>query len=71
MVFILCCVSLGSTAFIANANANPNASEQKASNTIMLWPKDSASQGSKGLGSPKPDRGDGHMRLTDITRPSF
>ena len=37
----------------------------------MLWPKDAASQGTKGMGSPKPDRGDGHIRLTNVTTPSL
>lgn len=65
MVFILCCVSLWSIARIANAD------EEKASNTVMLWPKDEAGQGFEGMGTPKPDRGDGHIRLTDITTPSM
>jgi len=65
VVFILCCVSLWSTASLANAG------EEKASNTIMLWPKDAAGQGTEGMGTPKPDRGDGHIRLTDITKPSL
>ena len=64
VVFILCCVSLWSTASLANAN------EEKASNTIMLWPKDVASQDRTGMGTPRPDRGDGHIRLTDVTKPS-
>ena len=37
----------------------------------MLWPKDAASQDKKAMGTPKPDRGDGHTRLTDITQPSM
>jgi len=37
----------------------------------MLWPKDEVSQDSTGMGTPKPDRGDGHIRLTDVTRPSM
>ena len=65
MVFILCWISFWSTAVIANAN------EEKASNIIMLWPEDAASQGTKGMGTPKPDRGDGLIRLTDITTPSL
>ena len=65
MAFILCCISFWSTAVIANEN------EERASNIIKLWPKDAASQGTKGMGSPKPDRGDGHIRLTDITKPSL
>ena len=65
MVFILCGISLGSTAVIANAD------EEKPTDIILLWPKDAASQGSKGMGSPKPDRGDGHIRLTNVTKPSL
>ena len=65
IVFILCCVSLWSTASLANA------SEEKATNTIVLWPKDAAGQGAEGMGTPKPDRGDGHIRLTDVTTPSL
>jgi acetyl esterase/lipase len=37
----------------------------------MLWPKDEVSQDRTGMGTPKPDRGDGHIRLTDVTRPSM
>ncbi len=65
LVFILCCVSFWSTASLANAG------EEKASNTIMLWPKDAASQDKEGMGTPKPDRADGHIGLTDVTRPSL
>jgi acetyl esterase/lipase len=65
IVFILCGIFLGSTAVIANAD------EEKATNTIMLWPKDAAGQGTEGMGTPKPDRGDGHIRLTDVTKPSL
>ena len=65
MIFTLCCISFWSTAVIANAN------EEKASDIIMLWPKDVASQDKEGMGTPKPDRGDGHIRLTDITTPSL
>eukprot|EP01047_Picozoa_sp_COSAG01_P019403 COSAG01_NODE_1076_length_11838_cov_183.093194_8_plen_304_part_00 len=65
MVFILCGIFLGSIAVIANAD------EEKATNTIMLWPKDAAGQGTEGMGTPKPDRGDGHIRLTDVTKPSL
>ncbi|MDP7129842.1 MAG: alpha/beta hydrolase [Rhodospirillales bacterium] len=65
MVFILCCISFWSTAVIANAD------EEKATQIINLWPKDAAGQGTKGMGSPKPDRSDGHIRLTDITKPSL
>ena len=65
IVFILCGIAFWSAAVIANAN------EEKASNTIMLWPKDAAGQGTEGMGTPKPDRGDGHIRLTDVTKPSL
>jgi dienelactone hydrolase len=65
MVFILCCISFWSTAVIANAD------EEKATQIIKLWPKDAAGQGTEGMGTPKPDRGDGHIRLTDITKPSL
>tara|TARA_B100001939_G_scaffold322270_1_gene312631 strand:+ start:1983 stop:2756 length:774 start_codon:yes stop_codon:yes gene_type:complete len=37
----------------------------------MLWPKDGLSQDRTGMGTPKPDRGDGHIRLTDVTKPSM
>ena len=37
----------------------------------MLWPKDAAGQGAEGMGTPKLDRGDGHIRLTDVTVPSL
>lgn len=65
VAFILCGVYLWSTAGIAHAG------EEKASNTIMLWPKDASAQGTEGMGTPGPDRGDGHIRLTDITKPSM
>ena len=65
MVFFLCCISFWSTAVITNAY------EEKANQIIKLWPKDAASQGIEGMGTPKPDRGDGHIRLTDITTPSL
>ena len=65
LFFILSCITLWSTAVIANTN------EQRANNTIMLWPKDGASQDGTGMGTPKPDRGDGHIRLTDVTKPSM
>ena len=45
--------------------------EEKASEIVMLWPKDAASQDNEGMGTPKPDRGDGHIRLTDVTKPSL
>ena len=62
---ILCCVSFWGTVSLANAG------EETANNTMMLWPKDAAGQGAKGMGTPKPDRGDGHIRLTDVTTPSL
>jgi acetyl esterase/lipase len=65
LVFILCGIAFWDTAVIANAN------EEKASEIIKLWPKDVASQHNKGMGTPKLDRGDGHIRLTDITQPSL
>ena len=65
VAFILCSVSLLSTA------GNANAGEEKASEIIVLWPKDAASQDNEGMGTPKPDRGDGHIRLTDVTTPSL
>ncbi|MEC7400624.1 MAG: alpha/beta hydrolase, partial [Verrucomicrobiota bacterium] len=37
----------------------------------MLWPKDAASQDRTGMGTPRSDRGDGHIRLTDVTKPSI
>ena len=65
LFFILCGIAFWSTAVIANAN------EETATQIIKLWPKDAASQGSEGMGTPKPDRGDGHVRLTDVTTPSL
>ena len=65
MLIILCGITFWSTSIIANAN------EEKASNIIMLWPKDATSQDGQGMGTPKPHRGDGHIRLTDVTRPSM
>ena len=65
MILILCGISFWSTAVIANAN------EEKASEIIKLWPKDVASQNNEGMGTAKPDRGDGHIRITDITQPSL
>ena len=65
MVFVLCCISFWSTAVIANID------EQKASQIITLWPKDGTSLGGTGMGTPKPDRGDGYIRLTDVTKPSM
>ncbi len=37
----------------------------------MLWPKDASSEGTEGMGTPRLDRGDGHIRLTDVTKPSM
>jgi len=65
MLLIVCGTTFGSSAVIANAN------EEKAARIIKLWPKDEAREGTDGMGSPKPDRGDGHIRLTDITTPSL
>ena len=65
IVFILCCIAFGGTAALANAD------EEKASQIIKLWPKDVASQDNEGMGTPKPDQGDGHVRLTDVTQPSL
>ena len=65
LFFILSCITFGSTAVIANTN------EERASNIIMLWPKDASSEGTEGMGTPRPDRGDGHIRLTDVTKPSM
>ena len=67
LFIILCGITFGSSAVIANANAK----EEKASNIIMLWPKDGVSQDKTGMGTPRPDRGDGHIRLTDVTTPSL
>ena len=65
LFFILCCITFGSTAVIANTN------EERSTNIIILWPKDIAVQDGTGMGTPKPDRGDGHIRLTDVTTPSL
>jgi acetyl esterase/lipase len=65
MLFALCGISFLNTAVIASEK------EDKPSEIIMLWPKDAASQDKQGMGTPKPDRGDGHIRLTDITKPSM
>ena len=64
-VSIICGMSFCGAAVLANAN------EDKTSNIVRLWPKDAASQDTKGMGTPKPDRGDGHIRLTQITIPSM
>ena len=63
IVLILCGISFCSASVIANAD--------KPNSTIILWPRDAASQDTKGMGIPKPDRGDGHIRLTNITIPSM
>jgi acetyl esterase/lipase len=65
LVLVLCWISFWSTAVIANAD------EEKAAGVIMLWPKDAALKDGKGMGTPKPDRGDGHIRLTDVSTPSL
>ena len=65
LFIILCGITYGSTAVIANTN------QKDASSTIMLWPKDAPNQNRTGMGTPRPDRGDGHIRLTDVTRPSM
>ena len=65
IVFILFGIAFWGTAVIANAN------EGKAPQIIKLWPRDAASQGTEGMGTPKPDRGDGHIRVTDVTKPSL
>ena len=64
LFFILSCITFGSAAVIANIK------EERASNIIMLWPKDIGVQDGTGMGTPRPDRGDGHIRLTDVTKPS-
>ena len=65
LFIILCGITFWSTAVIANTN------EEKTSNVIMLWPKDVATQDGTGMGTPKPDRGDGHIRRTNVTKPSI
>jgi acetyl esterase/lipase len=65
LFIILCGITFGSTAVIANTN------QKDPSNVIMLWPKDAASQDRTGMGTPRPDRGDGHIRLTDVTKSSI
>ena len=63
--FLFCCLYL-------NATLIANSTEYKESDIIMLWPKDAASQDKRAMGTAKkPDRGDGHIRLTDITKPSM
>jgi len=65
LFIILCGITFWSTAGIGNTK------EEKASKIIMLWPKDGVSQDRTGMGTPKPDRGDGHIRLTDVTTPTL
>ena len=45
LFFILSCITFGSTAVIANIK------EERASNIIMLWPKDGVSQDKTGMGT--------------------
>ena len=47
MVYVLCCLSLWSTAVIASVE------EDKANEIMMVWPKDEASQDKEGYGNPK------------------
>ena len=63
MVSILCGISFWGTAIIASAE------ERYKGEIIKLWPKDVASQDSKGMGTMKPGRSEGSLRLTDITQP--
>ncbi len=63
MVSILCGIAFWGTAIIANAE------ERYKGEIIKLWPKDVASQDSKGMGTMKPGRSEGSLRLTDITQP--
>lgn len=65
IVFILCGIASWGAAVMANAD------EEKASQIIKLWPEDIASQDTEGMGTSKPDRGDGHIRLTDVAQPSL
>ena len=65
LFLILFVISFASTAVIANTN------QKDASKIIMLWPKDATSQDRTGMGTLRPDRGDGHIRLTDVTKPSM
>ena len=65
MVFIICGIAFWGAAVIAYADG------EKTNQIITLWPKDVSNQDTKGMGTPKPDRGDGHIRLTDITQPSL
>ena len=63
ILFTLCCISFWGTAIIASAE------ERYKGEIIKLWPKDVASQDSKGMGTMKPGRSEGSLRLTDITQP--
>ena len=45
-----------------------NANEERATSTIMLWPKDTANQDGTGMGTPKPDRG--AVSYTHLTLPT-
>lgn len=65
IALLSCGISLCGAAAVGNENVD------KINNTILLWPGDAATQNTKGMGTPKPDRGDGHIRLTNITKPSM
>ena len=65
IVLILCGIAFCGATVVANANVD------KTNNIILLWPRDAASQDTRGMGTPKPDRGDGHIHLTNITMPSM
>lgn len=62
MVSILCGIAFWSTAITASAE------ERYRGEIIKLWPKDVASQDTKGMGTMKPGQ-KGGLRLTDITQP--
>jgi len=62
IVSILCGVAFWGTAIIASAD------ERYKGEIIKLWPKDVASQDTKGMGTMKQGR-KGGLRLTDITQP--
>lgn len=63
IISALCGISFWGIAFIASAD------ERYSGEIIKLWPKDVASQDSKGMGTMKPGRSEGSLRLTDITQP--
>lgn len=65
VVFSLCAISFCSATVVAKAKVD------KTNEVVLLWPRDAASQDTKGMGTPKPDRGDGHIRVTNITMPSM